>query len=149
MKAIIENKKARLEYEVLESFEAGMELFGFEVKALRSGKASLVGARVVVRGGEAYLVGATVSTYQEKNTPTSYDPERTRRLLMNKKEIAELAVKESQKGLTIIPLMVYNSSRRLKLQVAVVRHKNKHDKRETLKGREAKREIQRSLKNQD
>lgn len=148
MKALVENKKARLEYEILESYEAGIQLLGFEVKALRAGKASLVGARVIMRGGEAYLAGATVSPYQHGNTPTSYDPERTRKLLMGKKEIAELAVKESQKGLTIIPIMVYNAHRRLKLQVAVVRHKNKHDKRDTLKDRDSKREIERTLKNE-
>lgn len=148
MKAVVENKKARLEYEILDSFEAGIELFGFEVKSLRAGKASLVGARVVIRGGEGFLSGATISTYQEKNTPKSYDPERTRRLLLNKKEIAELASKEVQKGLTIIPIMVYSKNNVLKLQVAVVRHKTKHDKRDTLKKRDAKKLIERTLKNE-
>lgn len=149
MKAVVENKKARLEYEILESYEAGMELFGFEVKALRARKASLVGSRVVVRGGEAYLVGATISPFQVANTPDSYDPERSRRLLLKKKEIAELATEESKKGLTIIPIMVYNNNRKLKLQVAIVRHKNKHDKRATLRDRDAKKSIERTLKNQE
>jgi SsrA-binding protein len=148
MKPLVENKKARLEYEILDSYEAGMELFGFEVKSIRERKGSLVGARVIVRGGEAYLSGASIPAYQEKNTPKSYDPERARRLLLNKKEIAEIAVKESQKGLTIIPIMVYSKKNVLKLEAAVVRHKNKHDKRETLKKRDAKREIDRSLKNE-
>jgi SsrA-binding protein len=148
MKAVIENKKARLEYEFLDTYEAGMELRGFEVKSLRSGQGSLVGARVVVRGGEAYLVGSTVPAYQAKNAPESYEPDRTRRLLLNKKEIAEIAEKEGQKGLTILPVMVYNSGRRLKLRVAVARHKKKHDKRATLKERDSKREIRRTLKNE-
>lgn len=148
MKAIIENKKARLEYEPLEKFEAGIELLGYEVKALRSGRASLVGARVVVRANEAFLVGATISPYQEKNTPAWYDPERTRRLLLNKKEIAEIAAAEGQKGLTIIPIMVYNKNRRLKLEVAIARHKKKHDKRATLKKRDTDRELRRTLKNE-
>ncbi|MBY0539439.1 SsrA-binding protein SmpB [Patescibacteria group bacterium] len=148
MGALVENKKARLEYEILESFEAGMQLFGYEVKALRMGRASLVGSRVVVRAGEAFLVGATISPYQEKNTPKTYDAERTRRLLLSKKEIADLGDTEGKKGLTIIPIMVYNKRNRLKLQVAIVRHKKKHDKRETLKDRDTKRIIDRTLKNQ-
>ncbi|TAJ15834.1 SsrA-binding protein SmpB [Patescibacteria group bacterium] len=149
MKPIIENKKARLEYEILESFEAGLELSGGEVKALRAGRGSLIGSRVVVRGGEAFVVGMTIPPYQAKNTPSSYDPERTRRILLSKKQIAELASSEGQKGLTIIPIMVYNKVQLLKLQVAIVRHKKKHDKRDTLRSRDAKRDIERTLKNQD
>lgn len=148
MRPLVENKKARLELEVLDTFEAGLELFGFEVKSLREGHGSLAGARVLVRAGEAFLVGASIPPYQQKNTPQSYDPERTRRLLLNKKEIADIAAAEGQKRLTIVPLMVYNKARRLKLQVAVARHKNKRDKRETLKERDAKREIHRSLKDE-
>lgn len=147
MKPVVENKKARLEYEFIETYSAGLSLHGFEVKALRTGKASLVGSHVVVRGGEAYLIGATVSPYQEKNTPQSYDPERSRTLLLTKKEIVELASYEGQRGLTIIPVMVYNG-RRLKLQIAVARKKKKYDKRATMKERDAKRSIRRSLKNE-
>lgn len=148
MKALVENKKARLEYEILESYEAGLELSGAEVKSLRAGKGSLAGARVVVRAGEAYVVGVTISPYQIANTPSNYDPERSRRILLKKKEIADLASREGQKGLTIIPIMVYNKGRLLKLQVAVVRHKKKHDKRDTLRSRDAKREIEMRLKHQ-
>ena len=146
MKSLIENKKARLELEVLDTFEAGVALFGYEVKSLRAGQGSLAGARVLVRGGEAFLAGATIPAYQQKNAPQNYDPERTRRLLLSKKEIAEIAAAEGQKRLTIVPLMVYNKARRLKLQVAVARHKNKRDKRETLKARDAAREVRRTLK---
>jgi len=149
MRALIENKKARMELEILETYEAGMSLFGFEVKTLRAGQGSLAGARVLVRGGEAFLVGATVPAYQQKNAPESYDPERTRRLLLSKKEIAEIAASEGQKRLTIVPIMVYNKARRLKLRVAIARHKNKRDKREDLKGRDAAREIRRTLKNEE
>ena len=138
-----------MELEILETYEAGMSLFGFEVKTLRAGQGSLAGARVLVRGGEAFLVGATVPAYQQKNAPESYDPERTRRLLLSKKEIAEIAASEGQKRLTIVPIMVYNKARRLKLRVAIARHKNKRDKREDLKGRDAEREIRRTLKNED
>ena len=148
MTHVIENKKARLEYEFLETFEAGMVLTGHEAKSLRAGKASLVGAHIVVRGGEAYLVGATISPYQEGNTPKGYDPERSRKLLLSKKELHELVGAESQKGLTLVPIMVYNSKRFIKLSFALARKKKKHDKRATLKERDDKRSMDRSLKNQ-
>jgi len=146
--AFIENKKARLNYEMLETFEAGAELLGFEVKAVRNGMGSLEGARVMVRGGEAFLAGATISPYQVENTPKSYTPDRTRRLLLNKKELHTLAEYEGQKGLTIVPIKWYNKSRKIKLEIAVARHKKKYDKRETLKERDTKRHIDRTLKNQ-
>lgn len=146
--AFIENKKARLEYEFLGTFEAGAELFGHEVKAIKKGMGNLEGARIMVRGGEAFLAGATISAYQQKNTPESYDPERTRRLLLNKKEIVELAGAEGQKGLTIVPIKWYNSKRKLKLEITVARHKKKYDKRQTLKERDTKRQIERTLKNE-
>lgn len=144
----VENKKARLEYEFLETYEAGMVLTGYEAKALRAGKASLVGARVMVRGGEAFLVGATISPYQEGNVPKSYDPERSRKLLLSKKELNELAGSESQRGLTLVPIMVYNQKRFIKLSFGLARKKKKHDKRATLKERDDKRSMDRSLKNQ-
>lgn len=146
--ALIENKKVRLEYEILETYAAGAELFGHEVKAVRNGMGSLEGARIMVRGGEAFLAGATIAPFQVKNTPDSYDPERTRRLLLNKKEITVLAEYESKKGLTVVPIKWYNANRKLKLEVAVVRHKKKYDKRQTLKERDTKRQIERTLKNQ-
>lgn len=148
MKPIVENKKARMEYEFIDTYETGIELLGFEVKALRAGKASLVGSHVVVRGGEAFLVGATISPYQEGNTPKSYDPERTRRLLLSKKELATLEGSGSQRGLTIVPIMVYNKNRRLKLSVALARKKKSHDKRATLKEKDDRRAMDRTLKNQ-
>lgn len=141
----VENKKARLEYEFIDTYEAGMELRGYEVKALRAGKASLVGARVMVRGGEAYLVGATISPYQEGNTPKSYDPERTRRLLLSRREINELEGAESQ-GLSLVPIMVYNQKRFIKLSFALARKKKKHDKRASLKERDDTRSMRRTLK---
>ncbi len=127
---LIAYKKAGLRFERLEEFEAGLELMGGEVKALRAKTGSLEGARIVVRGGEAYLVGATIPPYQAKNTLETYDPERPRRLLLQKSQIAELATQEAKKGLTIIPIEVYNKGRNLKLRIAIVRGKGKHDKRE-------------------
>src|SRR3954469_17420697 len=109
--ALIENQRVGFDYEILETIEAGLELLGFEVKSLRAGLGSLKGARVVARGGEAYLVGATIPPWQVKNAPESYDPERTRRLLLKSKEISRVAAAEGAKGLTVVPLSVYNKGR--------------------------------------
>jgi len=143
---LIENKKVSFDYEILETLEAGLELLGFEVKSLRAGHGSLKGARVVARGGEAYLVGATIPAWQMANAPKSYDPERTRRLLLSKKEILRVASAESEKGLTIVPLSVYTRRQRLKLGIAIARGKKKEDKRHSIRAREEKRRIERSLK---
>lgn len=126
--------------------EAGIELLGFEVKALRNKQGSLDGAYAIVRGSEAFLINGFIPPYQPKNTPKDYDPRRNRKLLFTKKEIAELANAESKKGLTIVPLSVYSKGRKLKVLLAIARGKKKFDKRETLKRRDAKREISRELK---
>jgi len=153
MATLVENKKIRLDYEIMESYEAGIELLGFEVKSLRAHTASLLGSYVIVRGGEAFLVGAHIPPFQEKNTPTSYDPNRNRRLLLRKNEIAELA--NLKKGLTIVPISVYSkdskktvkgenqSGGKIKIDIAIVRGKKKYDKRETLKKRASERDIAR------
>ena len=143
---LVENKKVHLDYAILEEIEAGLELLGFEVKSLRAGQGSLKGARVVARGGEAYLVGASIPAWQIANAPKSYDPERTRRLLLTQKEIAHVASAEGEKGLTIVPLRVYNKGRRLKLAIAIARGKKKEDKRHTIRAREESRRIERTLK---
>jgi len=143
---LIENKKVHLRFSVLESFSAGMELVGSEAKSLRSRRGSLEGARIVVRGGEAYLIGATIPPYQMANTDKNYDPERTRRLLLKKSEIAELADAESKKGLTTVPLDVYNAGRYLKLRVAIVKGKGKEDRREDLKKADALRDAAREIR---
>jgi len=148
MPALIRNKKATLNYELLKTFEAGIELFGFEVKSLRSRQGSLKGGHVTIRGGEAYLIGVTIPPYQPLNAPKNYDPSRNRRLLLSKKEIAELAGLERQKGLTIVPISVYNKRQYLKLEIAVARGKKKYDKREDIKKRDTKRDLERTLKNQ-
>ena len=144
---LVEYKKATLKFAPLESFAAGLELSGQEVKALRSRLGSLDGARVVVRGGEAFIVGMTIPAYQAANAPKSYDPERARRLLLTKKEIAYLASAEGKKGLTIIPLEVYTNKRFVKARIAIVRGKGKEDRREDLKKRDDLREAGRALKN--
>ncbi|HEX8591418.1 MAG TPA: SsrA-binding protein SmpB [Candidatus Paceibacterota bacterium] len=144
--SLIENKKARLRYTVLETFQAGIELSGAEVKALRRKQGKLDGSRVIVRAGEAFVLGMQIPPYQPGNTPAGYEPERTRRLLLTSREIAELGDAEERKGLTIVPLEVYNNGRYVKVRVAIVRGKGKADKRETLKLKDAKREMDRALK---
>lgn len=143
---LISNTKAKFNYEILERFEAGIELLGFEVKALRSKHGSLEGAHIIVRGGEAYLIGADIPPYQPANTPPNYDSRRNRRLLLTQDEIKKLENTENTKGLTIIPISVYNKSRFIKVEIALVRGKKKFDKRETIKQKETDREINRSLK---
>lgn len=144
--ALIKNDRIGFDYTILEEIEAGMELLGLEVKSLRAGQGSLKGARVVARGGEAFLVGATIPAWQVANAPKDYDAARTRRLLLSKKEIAHVASAEGQAGLTIVPISVYNKGHKLKLSIGIVRGKKKADKRETLKKRDADRQMRRSLK---
>ena len=146
MASLAENRKARFEFEILETFEAGLELFGFEVKAVKSHKMSLVGSYVFPRHGEFFLVGATIAPYQPKNTPKDYEPARERKLLLHKKEINYLIGKAATRGLTILPLRVYTKSARIKLEIAVARRLKKHDQRERIKEREDKRKIERTLK---
>lgn len=144
--SLIDNRRALFDYTILEELEAGLELLGTEVKSLRSKQGSLKGARVVVRGGEAYLVGATIPPWQIANAPKTYDPERTRRLLLNPKEIAHVASAEGQKGLTIVPISLYSKARRLKLGIGIARGKKQHDKREAIRKREEGRKISRAMK---
>ena len=141
-----ENRKARFNYEVLEKYEAGIELFGTEVKSVRGGQMSLEGAFVIVRGGEAYLINANVPSYQPKNAPKDYDPLRNRKLLLTKKEIYTLSGSEKNKSLTIVPISVYNKGRKIKVEIALVKGKKKYDKRESIKKRDTDREIRREYK---
>ena len=140
-----DNRKARFDYEILEKMTSGIELSGAEVKAVRGGKMNLAGSYVSIRGGEAFLLGAEVSPYQPKNTPESYDPRRARKLLLSKKEIEDLAKAEATKGLTIVPLTVYNKGRFIKLDVAVARGKKSFDKRQAIKKRDTERDLNRTL----
>jgi SsrA-binding protein len=143
---LLEYKKARMKYAVAETFAAGIELAGGEVKALRAKLGSLDGARVVVRGGEAFILGMTIPPYQAANAPKDYDHERARRLLLTKQEIRELADAEPKKGLTIVPLEVYTNGRNVKVRVAIVHGKGARDRREDLKKRDASRETARIVK---
>ena len=146
MANLLDNPKAGFDYELLEQLEAGLELTGFEVKAVRLGRGKLVGARVLIRGGEAYLIGAEIAPYQAGNLPPDYEAGRAIKLLLTQKELYQLADVENQNGLTIIPLSVYNKGGKLKLKIALARGKKKQDKRQNIKKRETEREIARTLK---
>jgi len=143
--SLITYKKVDVRFERLEEFEAGIELLGGEVKSLREKHGSLEGSRIIVRGGEAFLVGASIPPYQPLNAPT-YDPERTRRLLLKKQDIALIAEAESKKGLTVVPIEMYNKSQNIKLRIAIVRGKNKRDRREDIKKHDATRDVERDLR---
>jgi len=140
-----QNRKAHFDYEVLEKYECGIELLGTEVKSVRGGQISLEGAFVIIRGGEAYLINANIKAYQVANTPKDYDPLRNRKLLLTKKEITELS-KNEKTNLTIVPLSMYNKGRKIKIEIAKVKGKKKHDKREALKKRDTEREIRREYR---
>ncbi len=144
--SLIRNEKVEFDYTILEEIEAGIELRGFEVKSLRAGQGSLKGARVIARGGEAYLVGATIPAWQVLNAPKDYDATRPRKLLLSTKQIAHIASAEGQDGLTVVPLSVYNKSRKLKIGIGIARGKKKADKRQDIKKRDDERRIKRSLK---
>lgn len=141
-----ENKKAKFDYEILEEYEGGLELFGHEVKSIRVKGADISNAHVLVRGGEAYLVNANIPAYQIKNISEKYNPERIRRILLNKKELIELANQGEKRGLTIIPISLYNKGRLVKLRFAIVKGKKKFDKREKIKERDTNRDMERTLK---
>ena len=146
MPVLIDNRKAHFNYEVVEKYEAGIELFGYEVKSIKGGRAILAGAFGIVRGGEVFLVGMQIPPYQVGNTPPEYDMQRTRRLLLKKKEITELANEDKKKGLTLVPLSLYSKGQRVKVELAVVKGKKIYDKRETIKKRDVDREIRREYK---
>ncbi len=141
----ITNKKAGFNYEILDRYSAGIELFGFEVKSLKKAQGSLEGARITVRGGEAYVIGMFIPPFQANNMPKEYDPHRNRRLLLNKQEIEKLSHIEATKGLTIVPLSVYNKGNLIKLDIASAKGKKKFDKRETLKKRDSLRDAEREM----
>jgi len=144
--SLINNKKVHFNYEIGDTYSAGMELFGFEVKSLRKGHGSLEGAYVTVRGKEAFLINAFIPPYQENNTSDSYNPRRNRKLLLTKKEIEKLGSIEKTKNLTVLPISVYNKGRVLKIDIGIGKGKKKHNKRQVIKERETDRETEREFK---
>ena len=146
MPELTRNKRAYFDYEILEKFEAGVELLGSEVKSIKSGRVNLAGAYAIIKGNQVLLVGADVPPYQPKNTPPDYDSQRTRKLLLTADEIKTLTGKTKESHLTILPLRAYTKGRLIKIELGLGKHKKKYDKRESIKKREAEREIKRSLK---
>lgn len=138
-----DNPKVYFDYEILETIEAGLVLEGHEVKSIKTGKVSIKGSYVKILNGEPYLVGATISPYQPANTPKDYDPQRSRKLLLSKKEISTLIGTSQAHGLTLVPLKIYDKKGRLKLLVGIARGKKKYDKRETIKKKDIARAKQR------
>lgn len=143
---LADNRKIHFDYDILEDYEAGIELLGLEVKSLRTHGGTLEGSYVVIRGGEAFLIQMSIPPYQPSNTPDGYDLLRPRRLILTKQEIRDLSAIETGKGLTIAPIQVYNKGKKIKVSIGIVRGKKKFDKRETIKRRETDREIRRTLK---
>lgn len=139
------NKKVKFDYEVVESFEAGIELTGAEVKSVREGGVSLAGARVVFKDGEVFVVGMSIPKYKFDSNP-DYDPLRTRKILLHRSEMVSLGTKMRSAGLTCVPVKLYNKGSLIKLQVALVRGKKKFEKRAVLKKRETQRGLARRLK---
>lgn len=146
MSAFVSHKRASFDFELLDTFEAGISLLGTEVKSIRTGQGKLEGAHVVIRGKEAFLVGASIPAFQKKNVAPSYDPERPRKLLLTYKEILELEQKSEKQGLTIVPIKLYNKGSKLKLEIAIARGKKKQDKRQSIQAKDVKRDIDRELK---
>lgn len=144
MNALSENKKAFFNYEIIEAFEAGIELLGFEVKSVKAGRANMVGAFATIRGGEIWMTNLDIPPYQAKNTPESYQQTRPRRLLLNKKEILYLMTKMQSERLTLLPIKMYTKKNLVKVQLGLARGKKQYEKRETIKKREVGREMRRA-----
>jgi SsrA-binding protein len=144
-KPIAENRRARHEYHLLEKLEAGIALTGTEVKSLRDGHVTLQRAYADVRGDEVYLVGAHIAEYAQGNL-ANHDPDRDRKLLLHRREIASLTGKVHERGLTLVPTRLYFKNGRVKVELALARGKEARDKRRDLADRDAKRQIERALK---
>lgn len=153
--SLVENRKARFNYEIIHTYEAGIQLLGCEVKAVRGGHMSLDGAHVTLvpeiiavkkNGSRLTLLGATITPLQLANAPKDYSPTRARALLMKESELNDLEQELKQRGTTLVPLSIYKKRGLIKVEIGLVRGKKKFDKRESIKKKEAKREIGRTLK---
>jgi SsrA-binding protein len=144
-KLIADNRRARHDYVLLERFEAGLVLTGTEVKSLRDGKVQLGGSYADVRGGEAWLVGATIAEYPGGNRQ-NHDTERERKLLLHRRELVTLAGQVNEKGLTVVPTRLYFKNGKVKVELAVARGREKGDKRRAIADRDAQRDMERALR---
>ncbi len=135
------NKRAYFDYQILETYKTGIELKGFEVKAIKTGKINLAGSYVIVQDNQVWLLNTDVPPYQPKNTPKNYDPKRTRRLLLKKSEIKNLIGRTREKGLTLAPLKVYTKNNKIKIEIGLAKSRKKKDKRALIKKREVEKEM--------
>ena len=146
-KVVTDNRKARFLYEILETYEAGIQLTGTEVKSIREGKVNLQDGYALIRNGEAWLINVHISPYTTSSQYFNHDPRRTRKLLLHRQEIRKLIGKVEQQGLTLVPLKLYLKRGLVKVSLGLARGKKLHDKREDLKRRQDQRDIQRAMKN--
>ena len=146
MTNFIRHKKASLKYQKVSCFEAGIKLLGHEVKSIKSSQGSLEGSYVVVRGGEAFILGLTIPAWQPNNTINQYEVDRTRKLLLTRSQISELAEADSKKGLGIIPFSMYNKHGLIKVEICITKNKTTRDRREDIKKRDSQRDLDRTLK---
>jgi len=140
------NRQASHDYEILQKYEAGLALTGAEVKSVKLGRLSLQGAYVILKNNEAFLLNAHIAPYQAANPAAFFEPLRSRKLLLHKREIREIFQRLQSKRLTLVPLRVYNKNNKIKLEFGLARGKKLFDKRETIKKRETKREISRLMR---
>lgn len=145
MATFADNRRARHDYEILETFQGGLALNGQEVKSIKGGRINLAGSYVNLKDQELFLVGANVPAYQPANAPADYNPDRARKLLLKATEIKYLIGKVRERGLTLVPLKVYSTRSKIKLEFGLVKSKKKQDKREVLKKRDAEREMRRAM----
>ena len=143
---IADNKKAAYNYFFEERFEAGMVLEGWEVKSLREGKVQLTDGYVVIREGELYVIGCQINPLKSASTHINPDSVRTKKLLLHKEQIRRLIGKVEQRGFTLVPLNLHYKGGRVKAEIALAKGKAEHDKRDTIKDREGKREVERAMK---
>ncbi|KAB8334459.1 SsrA-binding protein SmpB [Scytonema tolypothrichoides VB-61278] len=146
-KVVTDNRQARYLYEILETYEAGIELTGTEVKSIRAGKVNLQDGYALIRDGQAWLLNAHISPYNASGQYFNHEPRRTRKLLLHREEIRKLIGKVEQQGLTLIPLKMYLKRGWVKISIALARGKKVHDKREDIKRRQDQRDMQRAMKN--
>lgn len=146
-KIVADNRQAGYLYEILDTYEAGIELKGTEVKSIREGKANLRDGYALIRDGEAWLLNVHISPHNTTSEYFNHDPRRTRKLLLHREEIRKLIGKVEQKGLTLVPLKMYLKDSWVKIRIGLGKGKKLHDKRESIKQRDDKRQMERAMKN--
>jgi SsrA-binding protein len=147
--SIAENRRARFDYHIEERFEAGIVLSGWEIKAIRAGQVQLTDGYVLIRDGELYLIGCRINALRSASTHVSPEADRTKKLLMHKEEIRRLVGKVEQRGFTLVPLDLHYKGGRVKAEIALAKGKASHDKRDSIKEREGKREVERAMKSRN